>query len=166
MKRLTPLKAKTALKAKKSLKAAEKPRKQAKTAIPKLRKEADKYFSLAIRYRDCELKDGQWIGNCITCERPVSLKKGHCGHFMSRRHPATRWDEMNCALQCASCNMFGAGEQYKFAVALDLLYGLGTAKQLQKKSQEDFKVTRQFLEEVINDAKAEVDWYAKLEVGD
>lgn len=137
-------------------------RKQSKSPIPKLRHKADSLFSKAVRYRDCELVNGEWVGNCITCERPVSFKQGHCGHFMSRRFPSTRWDEMNCALQCAGCNMFGAGEQYKFSKAIDRSYGAGAADALEKKSKEYFKVTREFLEEVIHDATEEIKFYEKV----
>ena len=30
----------------------------------------------------------------------------------SRKHYATRWLEMNVAVQCVGCNMFKSGEQY------------------------------------------------------
>jgi hypothetical protein len=149
LKRKSPLKSKTTLK-----------RKSAKP-IPKLRHEADRWFSLATRYRDSEFVRGEWIGPCITCERPTPLKMAHAGHFMSRRFAATRWEEENVNLQCAGCNMFGAGEQYKYSLALDMKYGDGTAAKLAKQSKETFKVTREFLEGVIKDAKTEVDFYTK-----
>lgn len=85
----------------------------------------------------------------------------HNGHFMSRRYPSTRWDSENCNAQCAGCNMFGSGEQYRYGIAIDLKYGDGTAKKLAKKSRLKFKVTRQYLEEVIADAQTEIDWYLR-----
>lgn len=85
----------------------------------------------------------------------------HCGHFMSRRFPSTRWDELNCNAQCAGCNMFGSGEQYKYSVALDDKYGKGTAEALHKKSQEYFKVRRDFLEEIIRESKEQIAFYEK-----
>lgn len=83
----------------------------------------------------------------------------HCGHFMSRRFPATRWDEENCNAQCAGCNMFGNGEQYKYGLAVDLKYGVGTAEKLSKQAHGYFKVTRSLLEEIIKDATEEIKWY-------
>jgi hypothetical protein len=58
--------------------------------------------------------------------------------------------------------MFGNGEQYKYGLAVDLKYGDGTAKKLQKQSQQYFKVTREFLEQVITDAKEEIRYYENL----
>lgn len=127
--------------------------------ITQLRHEADRVFSLAVRYRDCEYNGHDWVGNCITCDTRISLKQSHCGHFMSRRFPATRWSEENCNLQCPSCNTFHNGEQYKYGIALDLKYGEGTAERLHKESQQYFKVTRQYLEEIIADAKEQIHFY-------
>lgn len=128
---------------------------KAKT-ITQLRKQADVLFSKMVRMRDC---DGYGWGECITCGVKKAWKEAHCGHFQSRRFPATRWDEMNCNLQCAGCNLFGAGEQYKHGMAIDAKYGDGTAKALEVKAHTYFKVTRQYLEEVIADAKTEISWY-------
>lgn len=69
---------------------------KAKT-ITQLRKQADVLFSKMVRMRDC---DGYGFGECITCGVKKAWKEAHCGHFQSRRFPATRWDEMNCNLQC------------------------------------------------------------------
>jgi hypothetical protein len=60
---------------------------------------------------------------------------------------------------CAGCNLFGAGEQYKHGMAIDAKYGDGTAKALEVKAHTYFKVTRQYLEEVIADSKTEIKWY-------
>ena len=152
----TPLKAKKALVTKSVLKAREKPRKQLATPITKLRKKADILFSKAIRLRDV---DSNGVGACITCESRVHWKSAHAGHFMSRRFPATRWDDENVNLQCVSCNTFNAGEQYKYSLAVDLKYGDGTAAKLAAKSQLYFKVTRAYIEEVIADSREEIAFY-------
>lgn len=137
-------------------------KKPKKTPVPKLRKQADTLFSKAIRYRDSEKRGDVVFCECITCGvwKPMAIM--HCGHFMSRRFPSTRWDYENCNAQCAGCNMFGNGEQYKYGLAVDLKYGDGTAKKLQKQSQQYFKVTREFLEQVITDAKEEIRYYENL----
>jgi hypothetical protein len=101
----------------------------------------------------------EWVGVCITCNKPFNLKSAHCGHFMSRRYSSTRFDDENCNLQCAGCNIFGNGMQYQYGVALDKKYGSGTAKKLAKLAQVYFKITRQFLETVISDAQAEIIFY-------
>ena len=132
--------------------------KKSKT-LSQLTKEADKVFSRAIRLRDGEIRGGVWVSQCITCDAWRPLTTMHAGHFQSRRFKATRWDEENVNAQCAGCNMFGSGEQYKYGLALDLKYGDGTAKKLVKKAHQVFKVKRDYLEDVIADAKTEIKWY-------
>ena len=142
-----------------SLKSRAKPRKLPKSSVSQLRKKADALFSKAIRYRDGELRSSGWWCQCITCGQWKPMAVMHNGHFMSRRYPATRWNDENCNAQCAGCNMFGNGEQYKYSLAIDLKYGNGTAKKLHTESQQYFKVTRQFLEEVIHDAQGAIRFY-------
>ena len=70
----------------------------------KLVKKLDAVFSQYIR-----LKDADEFGNatCFTCGKVDHWKKLQNGHFQSRKHYATRWDEMNCQVQCVSgCNMY------------------------------------------------------------
>jgi len=100
-----------------------------KTLIKKL----DKVFSEYIRKRDT---DANGYGLCCTCAKRIHYKEGHAGHFMSRRHYATRWDEENVALQCVSCNSFNQGEQYKFALFLNDKYKIDKATELLIKSKE------------------------------
>ena len=91
-----------------------------KTIIKKL----DKVFSQFIRRRFAVNE----IGKCITCGKQAHWKELQAGHFMSRKHYSTRWDEINCQVQCAGCNVFKYGEQYKFSVNLDAKYGQGIAQ--------------------------------------
>ena len=76
-----------------------------KSLIAKL----DKVFSEYIRRRHGE------IATCVTCGKKDHWKKLQAGHFMSRKHYATRWDEDNVGVQCSACNVFRYGEQYLFA---------------------------------------------------
>lgn len=86
-------------------------------------READRVHSLYTRWRD--------KGNpCITCNTPWQ-ENFQCGHFMSRRHLNTRWLPTNAHGQCPKCNLYGAGEQYAHAQAIDRIYGLGTAEKIQ-----------------------------------
>jgi hypothetical protein len=122
-------------------------------------KKADKYFSLWIRYRDGKLRGGVWYTLCITCGKWQPLKQMHAGHFMSRRYHATRWDDENVNGQCAGCNTFRYGEQYKYSQALDKKYGEGTASRLAKAAQAVRKITVQELQEIIEDSKAAIKFY-------
>jgi hypothetical protein len=118
-----------------------------KKTISKLKKELDKWFSLYIRLKDAT-KDGMVI--CITSKRLYHYKNIHAGHFISRRHLATRWCEKNVAPQSAADNLFGQGEQYKFGIELDAKYGEGTALELQEKSRQTVKISRAEYEDKIS----------------
>jgi hypothetical protein len=107
--------------------------------ISKLKKDLDKHFSLFIRLREAT---NEGLAQCFTCGKVDSYKKLQCGHFMSRRHHATRWNELNCQVQCVKCNMFGQGEQYKFGLNLDAKYGEGTSEELQHEARQTVKLTR------------------------
>ena len=70
----------------------------------------DKIFSIYIRRKDA-IND---IATCVTCGKKDSWTKLQNGHFMSRRHYNTRWDEDNCHVQCSGCNVFRSGEIYLY----------------------------------------------------
>ena len=115
--------------------------------ISKLKKELDKWFSLYIRLRESE----EGLVQCFTCNKVSHYKSGmQNGHFQSRKHLSTRWSETNCQVQCVGCNMFKAGEQYKFAINLDAKYGEGTAKELELTARTIMKVSRIDYEEKIS----------------
>jgi hypothetical protein len=77
-------------------------------------KKLDSVFSIYIRRRYA-VND---IAKCVTCGKEDNWKSLQCGHFMSRKHLSTRWNEDNCQVQCAGCNVFRYGEQYKFSLYL------------------------------------------------
>ena len=116
--------------------------------ISKLKKELDKWFSLYIRLRDAT---NEGMVQCFTCRKVSHYKSGmQNGHFQSRKHLATRWDQENCQVQCVGCNMFKAGEQYKFSIALDSKYGEGKAEELELLARTIMKVSRIDYEEKIS----------------
>ena len=115
--------------------------------ISKLKKELDKWFSLYIRLRDAT---DEGMVTCFTSGRMYHYSKIHAGHFMSRRWIATRYCETNVQPQSPADNLFGQGEQYKFALALDAKYGEGTAEELQYKSRQPVKLSRIDYEEEIS----------------
>tara|TARA_R110002073_G_scaffold17423_1_gene65507 strand:+ start:1988 stop:2392 length:405 start_codon:yes stop_codon:yes gene_type:complete len=115
--------------------------------ISKLKKELDAIFSLYIRLRESE----EGLVQCFTCNKVSHYKSGmQNGHFQSRKHLATRWSETNCQVQCVGCNMFKAGEQYKFGLNLDAKYGEGTAEYLEFTARTIMKVSRIDYEEKIS----------------
>ena len=118
--------------------------------IGKLVAELDKVFSLFIRARDM---DDEGFSYCVTCGKMMTLKTSQCGHFISRIHYATRWEEKNCAAQCVACNMFKQGKQYEFGLAIDEKYGAGTSWKLLIQSKNTFKKDRSILEILIKKYK-------------
>lgn len=112
----------------------------------KLVDKLDKVFSLYIRLREAKNE----IAECFTCGKKDHYKKLQNGHFQSRKHYSTRWDEINCQVQCSGCNVFRYGEQYKFAVNLDLKYGKGTAEAMYLKSKQTVKLDNYDLELLIS----------------
>src|SRR5690554_4632435 len=120
-----------------------------KKSVAKLKKEADKWFSLYIRHRDS--KDG--LAECITCGVSKPIKEMQNGHFVRRSVNLLRYDERNCNAQCVGCNMFKAGELYLYGKALDMKYGDGTADELMSLRHKTHKLTIPELEQIIQDAK-------------
>lgn len=45
---------------------------------------------------------------CISCGQIKPYEQADCGHFHSRRHMATRFDEDNAHAECRACNRFSA----------------------------------------------------------
>ena len=79
------------------------------------------------------------------------------GHFQSRKHLSTRFDEENCQVQCVKCNVYAWGEQYKFSLALDGKYGEGKAEELQYLARTTVKISRVEYEEKISYYKSLVE---------
>ena len=115
----------------------------------KLVKKLDKLFSLYIRNRYSKNSKAK----CFTCGKVDDIKGLHAGHFMSRKHYSTRWDETNVQVQCPKCNLFGQGEQYTFSKNLDKKYGKGTADKLHRKARKVVKLSTNDLKELIEKYK-------------
>jgi NinG protein len=145
LKRKKPLQTKTPLKVKKV------PKKQVKPNVAKLKKKADAVFSKYIRLRD--------NNTCITCGTTTGQMQ--CGHFMSRRYNATRYDEENCNCQCYRCNVLFYGEQYKYSIEIDLKYGDGAARKLAGLAKTPHQFTVYELQEIIDEYEGQVEWYEK-----
>lgn len=122
----------------------------------KVVKKLDAVFSEYIRLRNAD-KNGNVT--CFTCGKVEYWKrKGmQAGHFQSRKHYATRWDEINVQVQCSGCNVFKYGEQYKFALNLDKQFGDGTAEELFIKAKEIVKFSTKELETLITYYKNQIE---------
>jgi len=117
-------------------------------------KKLDAAFSQFIRWRDA---DADGLIKCITCDTKKHVKQMQCGHFMSRRHYATRWHEKNSAGQCYGCNIGNQGAQYLMGKELDIKHGEGTAENMYKRSQDSRKYTNEELIQLTKYYKQKAD---------
>lgn len=68
-------------------------------------KKLDKVFSQYIRLRDA-FPNGTF--RCISCGRIKPFEQADAGHYHSRKHMSTRFDEENVSSECRACNRFSA----------------------------------------------------------
>lgn len=129
------------------------PKSKKKPSRSKLVKKLDAVFSQYIRLKNSV--DG--YATCFTCGKKDHWKKLQNGHFQSRKHYATRWDEQNCQVQCAGCNVFRYGEQFLFAKYLDERFYGGLSDELYFKSKQIVKFTNSEIEDMILKYKNLVD---------
>ena len=119
-----------------------------KPTISKLKKELDKVFSQYVRLSHA---DHSGMCECFTCGTYKHWKEIQAGHFMSRRHNATRWHLDNVKPQCVKCNMFNQGEQYRFSVNLgDLI-----AEEMERLSRTTMKLN-------LSEIQGEIERYKAL----
>lgn len=121
--------------------------------LTKLKKELDDIFSLYIRLK---YADSNGMVACYTSGAVKHWKEMHCGHFISRRHLATRWDESNCRPQTPAENLFNQGNAPAFAQRLMKEYGEGIIDALIEKCRHPVKLIRADYEEMIDHYKGEV----------
>lgn len=74
-------------------------------SLSTLRDKLDATFSRYIRLRDA-MPSGTF--RCISCGQIKPIDQADCGHFHSRIHMSTRFDEDNCNAECRYCNRFSA----------------------------------------------------------
>mgnify|MGYP003654490611 FL=1 len=124
-------------------------KKSKKPTVTVLKKKLDTVFSRYIR-----LKDANPAGyvDCYTCGVTKLWEKDgmQAGHFMSRKHTITRWDERNVKPQCYTCNCHYYGRQYLFGINLDIEYGEGTSQELLITSKQAQKNNANDLQDLID----------------
>ena len=120
-------------------------------SLSDLEKKLDKEFSYYVRRKDAD--DGGTV-NCISCGGLFHWKEVDCGHFIKRQYRSTRWLENNCKPQCRRDNHFMGGRQDDFAQAIIKEHGKETFEELMQLKYQTFKVTRPYLEEMIDKYKA------------
>lgn len=93
-----------------------------KSNLSTLVRKLDGVFSEYIRLRDSR-QFGYRAFRCISCGQIKPYEKADCGHFISRKHMSTRFDENNCHAECSYCNRFSADHLIAYQNNLKRLLG-------------------------------------------
>jgi hypothetical protein len=109
-----------------------------KESVKKLQKKLDEIFSVYIRRR---YADSNGMVTCFTSGKRLHWKEAHCGHFISRRHLGTRWDEINCQVQSVAENIFNQGNAPEFARRIEEKYGKSALEMLFIKKNNKVKLS-------------------------
>lgn len=113
----------------------------------------DRVFSLYIRLRDC-LPNG--MCKCISCGKYFPFAQVDCGHFYSRIHTATRWDEDNCNAECRYCNRMSAEHLIGYRANLVRKIGEQRVALLEVKAHQTVKRDEYVMKLLIEDYKKKV----------
>ena len=93
---------------------------------------------------------------CVTCKKRKPAKHMDAGHYISRRHMATRWNEMNVWPQCKQCNGFGGGEPQAYREFLVEHYSEEEVLELEQKRHTVVQWTKDELIQAINDYRSKL----------
>ena len=116
---------------------------------------ADKWFSRFIRARDTAfISNGIPMAMCITCGRTYDvIHEMDAGHFVKRDRKGTRYNEQNVHVQCTRCNRYRSGEEFAHGVAIDRLYGTGTAEKLYALGSAKARLSKEDLARIAEEYK-------------
>lgn len=115
-----------------------------KTLVDKL----DKVFSLYIRLRDSAMYGHKYF-RCISCGKVKPFEQADAGHYMSRKHMATRFSEMNVHAECRSCNRFSADHLAGFRRSLVAMYGEDKVVMLEYTASQTVRLSDFELEQML-----------------
>lgn len=129
----------------------------AKKTLKYWKNKVDKPFHEYIRRRDADNNTGYC--NCISCDKKVHFTETDAGHFISRQHLITRYDERNVHAQCRKCNRFEYGRQYEYSLAL----GSELSDELLQKSRSILKMSDQEWQELYELFKNKLEELKKIQ---
>lgn len=111
-----------------------------------LKDKLDKVFSLYIRLRD---SDENGFCTCYTCGKVAHYKEMQNGHFWSRTHLSTRFNEYNCKVQCVGCNIFKKGNYIEYTKRLLKELGEEKFNELEQLKNSTVKISKAEYEQMI-----------------
>ena len=105
------------------------------------------------------MKYSDWRGNakCYTCGKQAPWKELQNGHFIKRSNLSVRWDEDNCRVQCAGCNVFQNGNYHEYTFRLLDEIGEEGLLALKKKGQQIKQWGMKDLENLIAEIKQKIE---------
>lgn len=126
--------------------------------LKQYQKELDKIFSIFIRLRNA---DANGMVQCFTSGKIMHWRESQAGHFVSRRHLATRWDEINVQVQSVKENVFNQGNAPEFSKRLAEKYGQKAVDLLLIKKHNKCKMGKFEYQILISDYKKKVEGLKK-----
>lgn len=95
--------------------------------------------------------DANGYVKCVSCGKVVPWKESDCGHFISRRHFATRYVEENCHPECIACNRFSPDHMIGYTEYIIDMYGREKIDELRAESRKVLSPTqkRTIVEEAL-----------------
>ncbi len=119
-------------------------------------------FSKYVRLRDALKTTGTTTHvKCITCGKLLQISFCDAGHFVSRRHNATLFDERNVNTQCRYCNRFLDGNLLEYRRQLIKMYGDGIDTELEEKATEICKFDIEGLTNIAECYKMKIEEFNK-----
>ena len=136
--------------------AKEKAPKPRKESVSSLVKKLDRVFSEFIRLRDSR-PYGYKMFRCISCGEFKPYAQADCGHFISRTHMSTRFDENNCHAECKFCNRYKSDHMIGYQHNLIVMLGNEKFNYLLAKGRQTKKWSAWELDILIKHYQAEVE---------
>lgn len=106
--------------------------KKLQTKLSTLQTKADDLMSEYIRRK---YADEHGYVSCVVCGRMFRWQEVDCGHFVSRRHFATRYTEENAHPECRYDNRFNHDHLIGYTQYMIEMYGKDGVKELQDESK-------------------------------
>lgn len=116
-----------------------------KISISGLKEKVWKEFARYIKVRDA---DTNGYVKCCTCKVQMHWRESQAGHFVCGRNNTVLFDDRIVHAQCARCNGFGGGEQYKYS--LFMMEKGYTREELEELNNLKF-ATKKFSREELNE---------------
>lgn len=133
-------------------------KKRSAPSLPTLVNRLDNVFSKYIRLRDV-MPNGMF--RCISCGKIKPISQADCGHYHSRTHMSTRFDEDNCHAECRFCNRFSADHIIGYRENLVKKIGEQRFALLEVKARESKKWSHFELEQLAKYYRARVEMLSK-----